>query len=63
MIMNYLNVFTESKAAHLVAEGLDYWEAANDMLMVVAGDNTVWVCRPHDTSASLNDCTLIQRIL
>jgi len=60
--MSYLNVFTQYNAASLIDNCQDYMTMTDGLIMVVAHDNTVWVCREGE-SASLYDCTMIERIL
>lgn len=61
--MNFLNVFNIAKAQHLLENSLDYAVMCDDLVMVVAGDNTVWVCRDTGVSCSLDSLKLVQRIV
>lgn len=59
--MNFLNVFNIAKAQHLLENGLDYADMCDDLVMIVAHDQTVWVCTLN--GVSLNDAKLVQRIV
>jgi hypothetical protein len=60
---NFLNVFNISKALHLLENGLDYADMIDDLVMVVAPDNTVWVCKDDGVSCGFNSLKLVQRIV
>jgi hypothetical protein len=60
---NFLNVFNISKALHLLENNLDYAAMSDDLVMVVAHDNTVWVCREDGSSCALDNLKLVQRIV
>lgn len=58
---NYLNVFNEYRAQQLLESGGDYADMIDDKVLIVACDNTVWVCSLD--GVSLNEAKLIQRII
>lgn len=58
---NFLNVFTQARAIEMVANNLDCVDIVDDLALIVANDQTVWVCKLN--GVSLNDATLIQRVL
>lgn len=58
---NFLNVFNIAKAQYLLENSLDYAEMSDDMAMIVANDQTVWVCTIN--GVYLNDAKLVQRIV
>ena len=60
---NFLNVFNIAKAQHLLENSLDYVDMCGDLVMAVAYDNTVWVCKHIDGSCSVDDLKLVQRIV
>lgn len=59
--MNFLNVFNIATALHLLETGCDYADINDDHVLIVACDETVWACKPN--GVSLNDATLVQRIV
>jgi len=60
---NFLNVFNIAKAQYLLENCLDYAAMSDDLVMVVAHDNTVWICKDDGVSCSLNSLKLVQRIV
>lgn len=60
---NFLNVFNIAKALHLLENSLDYAAMSDDLVMVVAHDNTVWICKDDGVSCALNALKLVQRIV
>lgn len=60
---NFLNVFNIAKAQYLLENCLDYAAMSDDLVMVVAHDNTVWVCRDDRFSCALHAFKMIQRII
>lgn len=58
---NFLNVFNIAKALYLLENGMDYADIGDDHVLVVAWDNTVWVCKVE--CVSLNDAVMVQRIV
>lgn len=59
--MNHLTAENQAIALDLISKGQDFTELDNNLLMVVAWDNSVWVC--DSCGVSLNDAKMIQRIL
>lgn len=62
-MFNFLNVFNIAKARYLVDNCLDYAAMCDDLVMVVAHDNTVWICRDDGISCGLDSLKLVQRIV
>jgi hypothetical protein len=60
---NFLNVFNIARAQHLLENCLDYAAMSDDHVMVVANDNTVWVCKDDGISCALDSLKLVQRIV
>lgn len=60
---NFLNVFNIAKAHYLLENCLDYANMCDDLVMVVANDNTVWVCRDDGVSCDMDSLKLVQRIV
>lgn len=58
---NFLNVFNEYRAMQLLENGCDYADMSDDYVMIVACDQTVWVCTLE--GVSLFDAKLVQRIV
>lgn len=58
---NFLNVFNIATALNLLETGKDYANMSDDNVMIVAHDQTVWVCTLE--GVSLNDAKLVQRIV
>lgn len=58
---NFLNVFNIATALYLLETGKDYAEICDDHVLIVAADNTVWVCKPN--GVNLNNATLVQRLV
>lgn len=58
---HFLNVFNIARALHLLETGKDCADIADDHVMIVAPDQTVWACKPN--GVSLNDATMVQRIV
>lgn len=58
---NFLNVFNIAKAQYLLENCMDYADMSDDYIMIVAHDQTVWVCTLD--GISLNDAKLVQRIV
>lgn len=58
---HFLNVFNIASALHLLETGKDYADIADDHVLIVAFDGTVWACKPN--GISLNAATLVQRIV
>jgi hypothetical protein len=60
---NFLNVFNIARAQHLLENCLDYAAMSDNLVMVVAHDNTVWVCKDDGISCALDSLKLVQRIV
>lgn len=58
---NFLNVFNIAKAQYLLENSMDYADMSDDYVMIVACDQTVWVCTLE--GVSLFDAKLVQRIV
>lgn len=58
---HFLNVFNIARALHLLENDMDYADIADDHVMIVAFDKTVWACKPN--GVHLDDATLVQRIV
>lgn len=60
---NFLNVFNIAKAQYLLENCLDYADMCDNLVMVVAHDSTVWICKEDGVSCDMHSLKLVQRIV
>lgn len=59
----FLNADNIAIAKQLIADQHDYHVINDNYIIVVAWDNTAWVCFDELKSISMNDLRLIQRLI